>query len=173
MGVSSIENAEQAARANMNFVAIQSPAEMRKRVERYKEVASQHGGLKPSIKMGMNAFVVVGETDAEAQKIADRAYRVWHRSFHYLYHLHGRSPVHGERADNFPDVERRQLGVAGSPQTVIDVLSSRIAEAGNNYLLCQLAFGDMTLAEALHSIELFARRVMPALQGGTATSAVA
>jgi alkanesulfonate monooxygenase SsuD/methylene tetrahydromethanopterin reductase-like flavin-dependent oxidoreductase (luciferase family) len=173
MGVSSVENAEQAARGSMNFVAIQPPAEMRKRVERYKEAANQNGGLKPSIKMGMNVFVVVGETDAEAQKLADRAYRVWHRSFHYLYHLHGRSPVHGERADNFQDVERCQLGVAGSPQTVIDVLSSRIAEAGNNYLMCQLVFGDMKLPEALHSIGLFAREVMPALRASAKAPAMA
>jgi alkanesulfonate monooxygenase SsuD/methylene tetrahydromethanopterin reductase-like flavin-dependent oxidoreductase (luciferase family) len=173
MGVSSVENAEQAAHNGMNFVAIQPPAEMRKRVDRYKEAANQNGGLNPSIKMGMSMFVVVGETDAEAQKLADRAYRIWHRSFHYLYHLHGRSPVHGERADNFPDVERRLLGVAGSPQTVIDVLSARIAEADNNYLMCQLVFGDMKLPEALRSIELFARHVMPALRASAKAPAMA
>ena len=112
----------------------------------------------------MNSFIVVGDTDAEAQELANRAYKVWHHSFHYLYHLHGRSPVHGERADNFPDVVGRKLGIAGSPQTVIDVLSQRLAQAGNNYLMCQLVFGDMTLAEALHSIELFAKKVMPELR---------
>jgi len=172
MGVSSVENAAQAARAGMNFVAIQPPAEMRKRVELYKQTASQIGRPNPSIKMGMGLFVVVGETDAEAQKLADRAYRVWHHSFHYLYHLHGRSPVHGERSDNFPDVERKQLGVAGSPRTVIDVLSKRIAEAGNNYLMCQLMFGDMTPPEALRSIELFATQVMPALRAKTPAPAL-
>ncbi len=173
MGVSSLENAEQAARAGMNFVAIQPPGEMRKRVERYKETAEQMGGLNPSIKMGMSMHIVVGETDAEAQKLADRAYRVWHHSFHYLYHLHGRAPVHGERADNFPDVERRQLGVAGSPKTVVDTLTARIAEAGNNYLICQLVFGDMTLAEAMRSIELFSQQVMPALRASAKTPAMA
>src|SRR6185369_14353181 len=132
MGVSSLENAEQAARAGMNFVAIQPPAEMRARVERYEETARQNGGLSPQIKMGMNVFIVVGDTDSEARALADRAYKVWHHSFHYLYHLHGRSPVHGERADNFPDVERLLLGVAGSPQTVLDTLSKRIEEAGSN-----------------------------------------
>ena len=164
MGVSSLENAEQAARAKMNFVAIQRPSDMRARVERYKETARQNGGLDPKIKMGMNVFIVVGDTDAEAQRLADRAYKVWHHSFHYLYHLHGRSPVRGERADNFPDVVQRELGIAGSPQTVLDVLSRRMEESGSNYLMCQLVFGDMTLAEALHSIGLFARKVMPELK---------
>src|SRR4029078_9270153 len=45
MGVRSLENAEQAARGKMNFGAIQRPAEMRARVERYIETARQHGGL--------------------------------------------------------------------------------------------------------------------------------
>jgi len=173
MGVSSVENAETAARAGMNFIAIQPPADMRARVDRYVQTAHQIGGLKPSIKMGMNVFVVVGETDAEAQALAERAYKVWHHSFHYLYHLHGRSPVHGERATTFAEVEQRQLGIAGSPQTVLDYLMPRIAESGSNYLVCQPVFGDMTLAEALHSIELFARRVMPALRASAAVPAVA
>ena len=76
MGVSSLENAEQAARGGMNFVAIQRPAEMRARVDRYKETARQSGELDPKIRMGMNSFIVVGDTDAEAQKLADRAYKV-------------------------------------------------------------------------------------------------
>ena len=175
MGVSSLENAEQAARGKMNFVAIQPPGEMRARVERYKETAEKNGGLDPKLKMGMSAFIVVGETDAEAERLADRAYKVWHRSFHYLYHLHGRSPVHGERADNFPDVVRRELGIAGSPKTVLDVLSQRIKQAGNNYLMCQLVFGDMTRDEALRSIGLFADKIMPGLRSldGTRSKAIA
>jgi alkanesulfonate monooxygenase SsuD/methylene tetrahydromethanopterin reductase-like flavin-dependent oxidoreductase (luciferase family) len=157
----------------MNFVSIMPPREMRARIDRYKEVAQQHGGLKPSIKMGMNVFIVVGDTDAEAKALADRAYKVWHHSFHYLYHLHGRSPVHGERVTDFAGVELREQGIAGSPQTVIDGLAPRIAEAGTNYLVCQLVFGDMTLSEALRSVELFGRHVMPALQASSAKSAVA
>jgi alkanesulfonate monooxygenase SsuD/methylene tetrahydromethanopterin reductase-like flavin-dependent oxidoreductase (luciferase family) len=145
-------------------VAIQRPAEVRARVERYKATARQNGERDQKIRMGMNSFIVVGDTDAEAQKLAERAYKVWHHSFHYLYHLHGRSPVHGERADNFPDVVHRELGIAGSPQTVLDVLSKRMKQAGSNYLMCQFVFGDRTLAEALHSIGLFAKKVMPALR---------
>ena len=109
MGVSSLENAETAARAGMNFVSIMPPAEMRARIDRYMQVANQNGGLKPSIKMGMNVFIVVGETDTQAQKLAERAYKVWHHSFHYLYHLHG-LPGSWRAGDGFEDVERRGLG---------------------------------------------------------------
>jgi hypothetical protein len=81
--------------------------------------------------------------------------------------------VHGERADNFPDVVQRELGIAGSPQTVLDVLSRRIEESGSNYLMCQMVFGDMNLAESLHSIGLFAKRVMPELKASAGTRVMA
>ena len=39
-----------------------------------------------------------------------------------------------------------------------------MAEAGADYFVGQFAFGDLTLAETMHSIELFADEVMPALR---------
>ena len=36
--------------------------------------------------------------------------------------------------------------------------------SGANYLVCRFAYGDMTLAESLRSLELFQRHVMPALR---------
>ena len=43
------------------------------------------------------------------------------------------------------------------------MLAAQVKEAGNNYLVCRLAFGDLTLAESMRSLDLFARAVMPAL----------
>jgi hypothetical protein len=40
-------------------------------------------------------------------------------------------------------------------------LQQTIDEGGLNYLLCRFAFGDITGDEALHSIDLFTRHVMP------------
>jgi alkanesulfonate monooxygenase SsuD/methylene tetrahydromethanopterin reductase-like flavin-dependent oxidoreductase (luciferase family) len=55
------------------------------------------------------------------------------------------------------------FGVAGTPDQVRDVLAAQVAEAGVNYFLCRAAFGDLSFAESLRSVELFAREVMPAL----------
>jgi hypothetical protein len=41
-----------------------------------------------------------------------------------------------------------------------------MSEAGANYFVGQFAFGDLTLDETLHSIDLFAREIMPALRNG-------
>jgi hypothetical protein len=37
--------------------------------------------------------------------------------------------------------------------------------AGINYFVCDMVFGDITFDQAKHSIELFAREVMPAFAG--------
>jgi hypothetical protein len=60
---------------------------------------------------------------------------------------------------------RSGQGVAGAPDTVAAVLRRQIAVTGSNYLVGQLVFGDLSLDEALGSIELFARQVMPQLAG--------
>ena len=45
------------------------------------------------------------------------------------------------------------------------LLAAQLKEAGINYLVGRFAFGDLTLAESMRSLDLFARAVMPALAG--------
>lgn len=165
MGVNSPESADYAARHGMNIIGLLPPAEMRLRIARFRSAwRGLNEAAAPVPKAGLSFFVVVADTDAAAQDIAARAYKRWHASFHYLYHLHGRSPVWGERAPEFAQVEAEGRGIAGSPATVLDFLRPRAAEAGIDYLVCQFVFGDMAFAEASRSIELFAEHVMPALR---------
>jgi hypothetical protein len=55
------------------------------------------------------------------------------------------------------------MGVVGSPATVTAALREQLGATRANYCVGQVAFGDLTLAETLQSIELFARDVMPEL----------
>ena len=56
-------------------------------------------------------------------------------------------------------------GIAGSPATRARLSRATCSgETGVNYVLCQMMFGDMNFADAAHSIELFAREVMPAFK---------
>jgi len=48
-------------------------------------------------------------------------------------------------------------------ETTIESLRSRLGESGANYCVGQFAFGDLTQAEVMRSVELFVREVMPAL----------
>jgi alkanesulfonate monooxygenase SsuD/methylene tetrahydromethanopterin reductase-like flavin-dependent oxidoreductase (luciferase family) len=165
MGVHSTENVEFAAAHGMNIVSLQSSTEIRDKFDRYRAAwRDHHGAARPPGKAGLGLFVVVGETDAAARAVADRAYKIWHANFHYLYHLHGRAPVWGERPADFQIVVDEKRGIAGSPDTVRAFISARMAEASSDYCVCQFVFGDMTRAEALGSIDLFGREVMPGLR---------
>jgi hypothetical protein len=53
--------------------------------------------------------------------------------------------------------------IAGNPDTVRQFLQSQSAESGANYLVGQFAFGDLSLAESLRSVELFRSHVMSRL----------
>jgi hypothetical protein len=55
-------------------------------------------------------------------------------------------------------------GLCGSPRTVTEIIRKQMAESGADYFVGQFAFGDLTLAETRHSVELFAGEVMPALR---------
>ncbi len=122
-----------------------------------------HGAGKPLPRIGLGRFIVVAETDAEALRLARRAYRPWYQSFTYLPRLLGRTQTHPRPAEFDPLMERGQ-GIAGSPATVRNLLASQLAETGCNYVVGQFAFGDLTRDDCLRSIGLFAAEVMPALR---------
>jgi len=108
--------------------------------------------------------MVIADTDAGALEIARRAYRVWYASFMALWWKHNQKPpnvnyppeVDGQIADN--------RAIVGTPAKAIELLRREIVESGSNYLVCRFAYGDMTLAESLRSLDLFQRHVMPALR---------
>jgi alkanesulfonate monooxygenase SsuD/methylene tetrahydromethanopterin reductase-like flavin-dependent oxidoreductase (luciferase family) len=114
--------------------------------------------------MGLGRFIVVGETDAQALAVAQRAYPRWHASFTHLRRKHNRINAH-PRPPTFDELAHVGQGVAGAPATVAALLRRQIEVTGSNYLVGQLVFGDLSLAEALRSIELFASRVMRELAG--------
>ena len=112
--------------------------------------------------MGIGRFVVIAETNDKALQAARRAYAVWHRNFYHLYKRFGGAPAH-PRPPDFDGVIKTGQGIAGSPQSVATFLKSQLMESGSNYLVGQFAFGDLSLAESLRSVDLFARHVMPVL----------
>jgi alkanesulfonate monooxygenase SsuD/methylene tetrahydromethanopterin reductase-like flavin-dependent oxidoreductase (luciferase family) len=163
-GVHSPESAARAARMGSN-IACNEPAEASAGyIARYWSAWREHQGDRaPPPKAGVTHFVVVAEDGDEALAIARRAYLVWHRSFHHLFRRHGRvAKISGGEAD-FDDLAARGKGVAGTPEKVLHFLRERLGRTGANYCINRFAFGDLTLAESLRSVELFVRDVRPAL----------
>jgi alkanesulfonate monooxygenase SsuD/methylene tetrahydromethanopterin reductase-like flavin-dependent oxidoreductase (luciferase family) len=164
IGAASTDSAARAARNGHNFVSLSTSAETRELTQSYRSAWTEANGDAGLPKLGLGRFIVVGETDAAAMTLARRAYHKWHDSFHHLWRKHGTSPTHGERAREFDEIMDGGRGVAGTPATCIRTLRAQLAESGANYLVGQFVFGDMTLAEALGSIDLFVGEVMPALR---------
>jgi alkanesulfonate monooxygenase SsuD/methylene tetrahydromethanopterin reductase-like flavin-dependent oxidoreductase (luciferase family) len=162
------ESAERAARRNLNVVSLDPPKETRLSIDRYRTIWPQvHPRATPFPKLGLGRFIVVAPTDAAAMTLAHRAYLVWHASFTHLFRRHQREQSH-PRPATFDLVVERGQGIAGTPATVTQFLSSQLEETGCNYLVGQFAFGDLTRDESLQSIGLFASEVMPVLRANSA-----
>ena len=108
-------------------------------------------------KFGLGRMLVVADTDAEALRLAERAYPVWQASFVHLFKVYDRMPQH-PRPPEFSAIVADGRGFCGSPATVTEIIRKQMAEAGADYFVGQFAFGDLTLAETRRSIELFAAR---------------
>lgn len=165
-GLHSLDSADRIGRLGWNVVCNEKPSASGALLQRYREAfQAAHGPAAVLPRMGLVRHIVVAPTDAEALDIARRAYKVWLDSFLWLFERHGSAPTHWDRSRTFDilrDAEER--GIAGSPKTVTDWLSAHIEATGANTVFGQHQFGDMTLGEALASIELYAREVMPALR---------
>ncbi len=162
-GAHAPDSAARAARKSLNIINLDPTGHIRGTVSAYRQSWQETKGTEPLPKIGLGRFIVVAETDAQAMRLASRAYRPWFDSFTYLPRLLGRSQNHPRPSEFEPLMERGQ-GVAGSPATVRQLLAEQLTETGCNYVVGQFAFGDMTLDETLHSIDLFTREVMPALR---------
>jgi alkanesulfonate monooxygenase SsuD/methylene tetrahydromethanopterin reductase-like flavin-dependent oxidoreductase (luciferase family) len=163
-GAHSPDSAERAARKGLNMVTNDMPTNARAIIARYREVWGETQGAAAPPKMGVVRFIVVAATDALAQSIARRAYLRWRASFIYLSELNGTLPDSPLRVESFDALIEQGQAIAGAPETVRAFLASQLADNKANYLVGQFCFGDLTLAEMLHSVELFATQVMPRLR---------
>ncbi len=163
-GVATPDSAERAGRNGINMVSLSTAAETRALTDRYRKGWHEANGGKPLPRHGLGRFIVVADTDDTALAIARRSYKVWHESFHHLWHVHGVKPTRGERAPNFDDTMNGGRGIAGSPASVSAALAAQLSEAGVNYCVGQFVFGDISAEEAHRSVDLFVREVMPAVR---------
>ena len=119
------------------------------------------------VAVAISRQVTVAETDAEALRIAGPAYKVWHDSLTKLWR---ENQVEGPSfARNTVDtVEKAMAGgahIAGSPETVRQLLAEQIEALGVNYMVIAFNIGSMAHADAMRSIALFGEEVMPKLAG--------
>jgi alkanesulfonate monooxygenase SsuD/methylene tetrahydromethanopterin reductase-like flavin-dependent oxidoreductase (luciferase family) len=163
-GVGTPDSAEEYGRRGFNAVTLAKAEPAALLARRFYE-ASGRGGWQDRL-MGICRFIVVGESDNEAEALAARAYPMWHRSFFELFYRYGQKPVQTSWAPSFAEMQASGLAFAGAPATVANTLRAQLELVDANYLVGQFVFGDMSLEESLKSVALFAERVMPELAKG-------
>jgi alkanesulfonate monooxygenase SsuD/methylene tetrahydromethanopterin reductase-like flavin-dependent oxidoreductase (luciferase family) len=131
--------------------------------DRYRKDWRELGRTEAELpRIGITRHVVVAETDAQAQQIAKAAYPRWRAAMEYLWKRSGQDFLLKEIYPlEFEALQAIGHGIAGSPATVRDYVARLEREAGINYMLCQMVFGDMNFDDASHSIQLFGKEVMP------------
>jgi len=164
-GLSNPESAEFAAANRFNVVSNAAPKAVRVITDRYRAEWAKKGNDPARIPfIGMARHVVIAGTDAEAMKLARRAYARWWEGFIFLWRRRGLKPPFTTYTEDFDAVLANGQAVVGSPQTVRETIAAQVKDAGLNYFLLRFAFGDLTLEESMHSVNLFANHVQPALE---------
>ncbi len=171
-GVHSPQAAERAARAGMNVLGLDTAAELRPGIERFRAIWKETRGEAPLPKIGLGRFVVVGKNANDARGAARRAYEHWYESFTFLSSLMGISHRHS-RPPEFDAIAEDGRAFAGTPEGAAEYVQRQLAEAGANYFVGQFAFGNLTQEETLRSIALFSDEVMTMLKRVPARAASA
>ena len=162
-GVAQPERAALAVANKMNIVTNGPATTVRKTTDRFRaEWASSAFADEPLPLVGMSRHIVIARTELEAIKSAAPAYRKWWSSLLHLWRIHDiQIPI------NFPEdfEQARAEGhcIVGTVQSVRDTLGGEIEEAGVNYLLCRLAFGDLAKEMSMQSVTLMQSEIIPAL----------
>jgi alkanesulfonate monooxygenase SsuD/methylene tetrahydromethanopterin reductase-like flavin-dependent oxidoreductase (luciferase family) len=162
-GVTLPSNSAWPAENHVNIVALGLGDNTQAIIKAYRDARAQKGFDQNGTLIGVSRHIVVADTDEAALSIARRAYPRWRQSFRWLFNRHGTEPrVIGIYPEAFDGLVALNNGVAGSPETVRRFIAAEIEANNCNYFVPQMVFGDMTLPEALRSIELFGKEIMPA-----------
>jgi alkanesulfonate monooxygenase SsuD/methylene tetrahydromethanopterin reductase-like flavin-dependent oxidoreductase (luciferase family) len=162
-GLHAPDTAYWACKEAANFVMLGPTDVMTEIVAKYQEHWSGEFGRDPDDLpiMGIQRHIVLRESADEAVEIMQRIYRPWVANMRRLWEAHGTKLPLGLPDEVDPMLESGQA-FAGTPAQFNDFLAGQIAATGANYFVADLAFGDITLDEAMTTTELFARDVMPA-----------
>lgn len=168
-GAGNVDGAIVAARYGMHIVTLGDNERCRNLIARYREMWEEeadnpHRAAAPDEPMiGVGRHLFLADSDAEAERLAAQAYEHWYDALAKLWRDHGGNPVTGMIIDNYAEARAGGQCVAGTPETVRAELLAQIDDIGFNYLVCQIAWGDLGHEREMRSLRLFVDEVMPAI----------
>jgi alkanesulfonate monooxygenase SsuD/methylene tetrahydromethanopterin reductase-like flavin-dependent oxidoreductase (luciferase family) len=148
-----------AAEDRMNTIVVGPPAMVADQVVKYR-AACEAAGWSGGDVGGINN-IVVAPTDEEAVALARRAWPVFTEHLTPLFRKWNLPPPNDPTLGGNVDLAL-QVGacVAGSPSTVAERLAEFEEGAGTDLFVAKFTMGDLTHAEVMRSIDLFASHVM-------------
>jgi len=163
-GVGSAESIRWCAQNGVNAVTLALGPRVRQMTDLYR--AEWAGGEADMPLLGVNRHIVVADSDAEALALARPAYARWRRHIALLWHERGAGfPLEAQLPSEWDAAQAMGHGCAGSPATVRAFVEREIESGRVTYFVAGFAFGDLPLAAAIRSAELFAGEIVPALGG--------
>ncbi|GAB2997521.1 LLM class flavin-dependent oxidoreductase [Amycolatopsis acidiphila] len=166
-GIADPAKAGWAAELGLNIAALLDASLVRPITDRFREEWAALG--KPVADPPLTAVtrnMVVAPTREEAMRIANRAFVPWRANIDHTWKSAGlTSPFEARTGKTFTEWHDKGGAFAGSPGEALVYLRDQAERAGIDYVAVDLAFGDMTYAEAAQTAELLAKEVAPALEG--------
>lgn len=149
---------ENAAKNQMHSALLGSCDMVATAVEAYRQ--SMPTGIEERLQ-GMLRLIVVADNEKTAEKLAREALADWFGKLTKLWKEYNvEAPMVGALGDF--DVAR-DIGalVVGTAEQVSEALTQQIEQTGVNYILAQMAFGNLPHQDEMRSLQLFAEHVMP------------
>jgi len=161
-GVTSLDGTHWAALESAHMVTLLPTEGARAVIDRYRSEWAGFGRAEKDLPlMGVMRLVVLADTEAEALGTAERAYASWLGHMRLLWDQHDMEFPLGLPPEIGPMLEVG-AAFAGTAAGFRDFVAGSVAAIGANYMTCDVAFGDMTFAEAMRTTQLIGREVMPA-----------
>jgi alkanesulfonate monooxygenase SsuD/methylene tetrahydromethanopterin reductase-like flavin-dependent oxidoreductase (luciferase family) len=182
-GLNTPDATQWAAKEGANIATLVPAPAARRVIDRFREEWSKYGHpaeVPDSLALGSASgmtgggplagiirHMVLAETESEARAIAERAYRRWYRHLAYLWTQRGmKVPMAVPMPEEIGPLITAGGAFAGTPEAARAYIAEQVATSGANYFVCDITFGDITLAEATRSVELLGREVLPHFAAG-------
>lgn len=164
---SSLDSIPYAARHGFHFAGLGPASHVRRQVDKYREVWNEHrhdpnrwNAHVRSPRLGIMRLIVVAETDAEGLQLARGAHDRWYRSITKLWHENSDHSM--DARFSWDSAAQNETVLCGSPSRVRNHMARLIETSACNYVLCVFAWGGLPHLQALKSMGLFVKEVMPA-----------
>ena len=161
-GAFSERNVDFAARHALNITLSGPPKRLRQLSEHFRQVWSDQNPDAAPPKIATMYQMFIASTTAEAETIAEKAYKSWYACMGHLWRANNAAPRE-TLPDSFAGAMKLGSMIAGTPDTVREKLQGNLDASGLTRLLLQCNMGTMSHQDALNSLALFKSDVMPHL----------